>query len=558
MTKYNEQEAQNHILIDSSQATRDTEVGEPSGASRRVGGTVPIVKTRKSIRREMQERFDADGRGDSHLSDAEYDFICNTLGTVEYDDGIPKHSILPILTENCENSALLPPNSLTRGCPNSSFPQCPTYDAYSQTDKCFYFGGYDGGFTIGFEGEYREGCLESLCNILDDAKEKAGENSDGKFALELAGYKITVYASGVTEGLQFKYRIDVNGVRVLLRHTTTKNYQSIRVRFGAEVLMTNTAPANWRHLLEFFDAIGFVLAKDCISRVDFQLTSDCFTMSELIHFVRNDYVVTKLRTKSEHSTGLGSKEKVESIRFGKGNNPVQFSFYDKLIELHSGGNFGTQKHMLTLELMGDKWLNSNRVATRIEMSVKRDGLKMMGINSVDDLFGNEWAIINLLTQDWVRILAEPKIAGKEYKQKNHPIWDRVRSLFRNCFAGGSNDDKAEWKAPDRVSGDPEKLEKQALGCISKAIAYRYGEQATAQTSMMTVVHVFNRHKDELHSKINTTARHTENKSGIPLGVPIASGGVECTESVHETIAPEMLERSKVIERFDNPELRLRQ
>jgi hypothetical protein len=389
----------------------------------------------------------------------------------------------------------------------------------AQTCKGYDFGGYDGGFTVGLEGVYREGCLENLCNVLDQAKAKAGENPDGKSAIELAGHKITVYASGVTEGLQFKYRLDVGGVRMLIRHKTTKNYQSIRVRFGAELFMVNSAPANWRRILEFLDAIGFILTKDCISRVDFQVTSNSFTMDEYVYLLRNDYVVTKLRKKGEHGEGTGSNEKVGTVKHGTGSNPVQFTFYDKWKELHSGGNFGTQKHKLTLEKMGDEWVNSDQVAVRVEISIKRDGLKAMGINSVDDLFGNEWAIINLLTQDWFRILNEPKIDGKEYKQKNHPFWDRIRSLFRKHFIGGNDHDKAEWVPPDRVSGNPEALEKQALGCLSKALALRHGVQPNSKSSTHLANLWISDVRRELHGKLNKTARHTENQSGIPLGQP---------------------------------------
>ena len=240
-------------------------------------------------------------------------------------------------------------------------------------------------------------------------------------------------------------------------------------------------------------------------------------MPEYVNLLRTDHVVIKLRKKTEVSTGNGSKERVETVRHGTGSNSVQFEFYNKWIELHSAKNFPTQKYMLTQEKIGNEWRNSGRPVTRFEISVKRDGLKAMGINSVDDLFGNEWAIINLLTHDWIRISKEPKIKGKEYKQQNHPLWDRIRNALYQHFNGKNFDDIAEWKNPESVACDPEALEKQALGCLSKAVAARNGEQETAQDSMKAAVHVLNRYKEILHCKINTTARHTENKTGIKLG-----------------------------------------
>jgi hypothetical protein len=148
----------------------------------------------------MLERLVANERGDINLDDEQYNFILDTLRP-NWDDGDDSNASpkLSILTEQGKNSVLQPPNSLTRGCPNSNSPKNAPKNAQSaETHKGFHFGGYDGGFTVGLEGEYHEGCLERLCNILDIAKTNAGENPDGKFDMELAGRKITVYASGVT------------------------------------------------------------------------------------------------------------------------------------------------------------------------------------------------------------------------------------------------------------------------------------------------------------------------------------------------------------------------
>ena len=185
--------------------------------------------------------------------------------------------------------------------------------------------------------------------------------------------------------------------------------------------------------------------------------------------------------------------------------------------MHNGKNYGTQKHTLTLEKMGDDWANSDRPKTRFEISVKRDGLRAMEINSVDDLFGKEWAIINLLPHDWLRILEEPKKKGKEFKQKNHPVWDKMRSLLRLYFPAGSDDAKAEWKTPAPVSCDADALEKQALGCLAKALAVRNGRQESPEASADLAVGWVGFNAEKLYSKLNKIVLHTEIKTGITLG-----------------------------------------
>ena len=258
-------------------------------------------------------------------------------------------------------------------------------------------------------------------------------------------------------------------------------------------------------------------SKDTPSRVDFQITTDCITMAELWDLVENDYAVSKLRKNNPHFDGLGSKKELESFTLGTRKSPVRFCFYNKFIEMNSGGNFGTQKYMLLLEKMGAEWVNSPRPATRIEISVKRDALKCMGINSVDELFENEWAIINLLTQDWFRILEEPKIDKQEKRQKNHPVWDRIRSLFRLYFPGGNDDDVAEWESPKPIAGNAERKKRMALGCISAAFGEENGEQPDVRKTKALAYEWVDSVLEELHYKLNKTAKRTEGKSGIPLG-----------------------------------------
>jgi len=502
-----------------------------------------VPKTRKTILQDMEQRLlehernDIDA-GDRTLDDGTHQVILDTLRT-NWDDSNDETDVL-----NLPNYPI-PPKSLTRGCTNFSPPQnSPPKSDCAQTqqgihfgDGSFHFGGYDGGFTVGLEGEYRDGCLERLRQKLDDAQENAKENrKEGKYHFDWLGYNITIDARSVTEGVMFKYQLWVDGVRVLIRDKATRGYQSIRVRFSAESLMANSARANWHHILAFFNAIGFIVTKDCVSRVDFHLTSDFLTMADVKWFFENDYIVSKLLTYAEHGKGLGSKRRVEYIRFGTGINPVQFYFYDKKVELDSGGNSFTQKYVMTQEKIGDEWRNSGRPVTRFEISVKRVGLRAMGINCVDDLFGNEWAIINLLTHSWIRILDTSKKKGNEWKQNNHPVWDKIRNALYQHFGGKNFADKAEWNPPEPVAGNPEHLEKMALGCLSKALALRNGEQSNKQSSMNLANVWVDKNGKDLHYKINQTAVHTVNKTGIPLGLRV--------EESWETLDSTVLDRSR--------------
>ena len=99
-----------------------------------------------------------------------------------------------------------------------------------------------------------------------------------------------------------------------------------------------------------------------------------------------------------------------------------------------------------------------------------------------------------------------------------PIWERVRNLFSAYFSGADVKDVV-WEKNPSVSCDPVALEKQALGCISKALAARYGEQPNRRSSIDLGTGWIDRVQNELHEKLNVFARHVRIKTGIELGIP---------------------------------------
>ena len=459
-------------------------------------------KTGQAIFRDMQDKLSAYFGNEIHLDDKELDIIIAMLN--DADSGAKSPDSIP---------DSVTPHSLTGGCP--TFVHYSPLPQSAQTHKGFHFGGYDGMTAIGIEGYWTLGHLEKTCEVLEQLKVEAGEEPDGNIAGCLGGHDILVSASGAREGgLLYRYRIVVDGVTILLHHNPPKGRQPVRVRFSAESLMVNTLPAVWQRVVAFFDSIGFVVIKAVPSRVDLQVTTDCLSMSDYVNLLEANHVVTKLRHKAIYGDMKGN---VGTVKHGVAGQPVQITLYDKWKEMHSKGNCLTQKYMLNLQKMGDDWVNSDRSVTRVEISINRDGLRAMGINTVDDLFGNEWAVINLITHNWFRITAEPKKEGNEWKQKIHPLWDKIRSLFRRSFSDGDESDSAEWNKPKSVACDPVALEKQALGCLSKALALRHGEQyekkASAYLANQWVASVDN----DLHHKLNLTVLRVQVKTGIPLG-----------------------------------------
>ena len=76
----------------------------------------------------------------------------------------------------------------------------------------------------------------------------------------------------------------------------------------------------------------------------------------------------------------------------------------------------------------------------------------------------------------------------------------------------------KWEKKQFVSYDPVALERQALGCIAKALAFRYGEQANCQSTVRLANGWVDRVQNELHEKLNVCAQYIRVKTEIGLGV----------------------------------------
>jgi hypothetical protein len=261
-------------------------------------------------------------------------------------------------------------------------------------------------------------------------------------------------------------------------------------------------------------------------------------IDDFVRLLDKGHVVTKLRKKKL----IGSMTRNETIELGSVSN-AQLCIYDKGRELRSKKTNILKEAMFIRDCVGDDWYNSDRPITRVEIRLGRDALKCLGVDSVNDLRERERGVIDLLTSDWFRILKCPKVRGHESTASLHPIWIRVRELFFQYFTG--NEVPVHWGKQESLSCDPVALEKQALGCLSKALASRFGEQDAKESSVELGSDWVDRVGDELHEKLNTCAVVSRCKTGIEFGSSVAGSGydVELEEAVY-AVSPESIERKR--------------
>ena len=149
-------------------------------------------------------------------------------------------------------------------------------------------GGYDGETAVGFYGTWNPSKFTDLIAHLETAKQKAGDSASS--IINLAGQDVEVLSAGIkskskTEksgGIYYRHILHWDGITLFIHHNPTgRTVQPIRVKHGAEVLLTNSLFAAHAHVLEFLSLLGFEKTDENISRVDAQVMLDV-SVSEFV------------------------------------------------------------------------------------------------------------------------------------------------------------------------------------------------------------------------------------------------------------------------------------
>jgi len=326
----------------------------------------------------------------------------------------------------------------------------------------------------------------------------------------------------------------------MFQSTPNKHIQPVRIRYGAESLQGDRDRLFSLHegfVLPFLRKLGFIVTEEKLSRLDLQCLVD-IPVRDFMVLLLNGHFVTKFRKKAIY----GTMTRDETFELGSMVN-IQLCIYDKRQEFTSRKSSVLKEAQFMEECVGEEWYNSSRPITRVEFRLGRDALKSFGIDTISDLRDKERGLIDILTTEWVRILEKPKIRGHENTASIHPIWERVRRAFFSHFTGKVSEVK--WEKRASVSCDPVALERQALGCMSKALAYRFGEQVEVKDTKGLANGWVDTIVIDLHEKLNVVAEVVRHKTGIELG-PRVSGKVVYDESfdIKTTIDSELADRKR--------------
>jgi len=193
---------------------------------------------------------------------------------------------------------------------------------------------------------------------------------------------------------------------------------------------------------------------------------------------------------------------------------VQVCCYDKRTEMKT---LPLEKRELTITHgIGRDWWESDQPITRVEFRLGRTVLRCLGANTIEELLEREQGIIDLVTNDWFRLLERPKVDGRGQRAKMHPLWHQVRALFFQFFTGNTIRD-VTYRQPEPISCDPTSMLKQASGCIAKAVALQNGKQASSDDITQYVQNFYNIAKEDILHKANQRVEEMNITKGIELG-----------------------------------------
>ena len=371
-------------------------------------------------------------------------------------------------------------------------------------------GGYDGGVELGFDGKWPDKTFERIIGTLEAGRVASQQKHNDARFITLGDRPFLVQPYGGGKAVNYRYIIEGDGMKLYFHHKPDGGIQPVRLRYGFESLIGCNLFRVHDDTRRWLNKLGFVIEKETLSRVDMQVMIHRKT-SDFLRPIANGQMVTKVRKWANHGNGSSA----ETFKIG---SDIEICIYDKAAEMLNAIVSDPIKFgLMQLVCFGKNWAPCHPV-TRIEFRLRRDALKVKGINTMQDLQEIEPALVEWLTTKWFRILEEPKIRGHENTQAVHPIWQEVQETFRAYFPG-INGIRREIQPnrKRRLSCEAMPLIKQAGGCLATAIALQFGKQPSKQQLMHLVNAVLETLDDRMLERTNERAEEFQVKTGVTAG-----------------------------------------
>lgn len=379
---------------------------------------------------------------------------------------------------------------------------------------------------IGFEGEWDSDKFSALKSALQVGKDLASESPNSSALIEIGDHTVSIDACGANMGLHYRFKFQLNGVTFFVHHNTPKGRQGVRIRYGAMSLINRSLYDIHATVLQFLSDLGFSVTKEVISRMDMQVTVGLDILS-VLEPIYSGCAVSRSRDDVLYRNGGIER----TYLIGK-RGRLQLNIYDKSLEMRKMQVSNPAKFQLMIDEHFGGDFSFEEPLTRVEYRLWRDVLRLLEINTVEDLRKAETNLANWLTKTWFRILDVPKAAVKGHEKEAgiHPHWQKIQEAFLRFFTGEGHAPVAiKFNREKPISCEADSLLKQAKGCLKTALALMFGTQSTVEGIYSTLFAWVDGIKQELFEGTNERALKLRVLTGL---------------QVQGSICPEALELSR--------------
>jgi len=269
-------------------------------------------------------------------------------------------------------------------------------------------------------------------------------------------------------------------------------------------------------VLQFLSDLGFSVTKEVVSRVDMQVTVGIDILSVLEPIYRGCAVS---RSRDDVLYRNGGIERTYLI--GK-RGRLQLNIYDKSLEMRKMQVSNPAKFQLMVDEHFGGDFSFDSPLTRVEYRLWRDVLRLLEIDTVEDLRKAETDLVSWLTGTWFRILEVPKaqVKGHEKEARIDSHWRCIQEAFLQFFPGeGRAPVPIKFNRDKPISCEATSLLKQAKGCLKTALALMYGTQSNLESVYSALFAWADGIKVEVFQGLNERAL----KLGVLTGLQFGDG-----------------------------------
>lgn len=301
---------------------------------------------------------------------------------------------------------------------------------------------------------------DAIFRALGTAKEKA-KACHSMVPVSVGDVLVGVHPSGHKSGtVYFPYRVETRGFVFFIREGRCDDVPTVRVEIGSLLLMSCGGLAHaWAECRNVLESMGGYVLWNKLSRLDMCVDLPGVDVDTLVRLVSDRQAVCRAREKNYHELG----ERFTGVTVGHGDILVRM--YDKLHEVQTA-----KPDPRKLELLeAFRWGGPQECAARVEFQLRREALKSLGVSCIRDYLQKRGELLRYLTSDWFRLVDE--VPDRENNNTGraglHPLWVHVCEKFQ-AWAGTAS--TAARRAGRRLSRDPVRLVKQAIGCLMSAVS----------------------------------------------------------------------------------------